>query len=109
MSDQRIHRPTEPYRQARDPARAWDDLPWPRSLTKLPLILRGRCHPEDVRRARDHGVDGIYCSNHGGRQANGGLLIHVLRSLPAETDLLMAVDGYPALADLTPDSLRSLG
>ena len=32
----------------------------------------GIWHPEDVRRARDGGVDGIYCSNHGGRQASGG-------------------------------------
>jgi hypothetical protein len=29
-----------------------------------------------------------------------------LRSILTETDLIMAVDGYPALADLTPDSLR---
>lgn len=32
--------------------------------------------------------------------------MHVLRSLLAETDLTMAVDGYPTLADLTPDTLR---
>jgi len=30
----------------------------------------------------------------------------VLRSILAEADLIMAVDGYPSLADLTPDSLR---
>ena len=106
-------------------------------------------------------MDGIYCSNHGGRQANGGVpaidclpdvvaatagdvpvlfdsgirsgtdvvkalalgatavgigrpyaygaalggtdgIVHVLRSLLAEADLLMAVDGYPSLDDLTP-------
>ena len=51
----------------------WADLPWLRSLTKLPLILKGICHPDDARRAIDGGVDAIYCSNHGGRQANGGL------------------------------------
>ncbi|HEX2576835.1 MAG TPA: lactate 2-monooxygenase [Aquihabitans sp.] len=52
---------------------SWEDLAWLRSLTKLPMLLKGICDPEDVRRALDHGVDGIYCSNHGGRQANGGL------------------------------------
>jgi isopentenyl diphosphate isomerase/L-lactate dehydrogenase-like FMN-dependent dehydrogenase len=51
----------------------WDDLPWLRSLTELPLIVKGILHPDDARRAIDGGVDGIYCSNHGGRQANGGL------------------------------------
>ncbi len=60
----------------------WADLPWLRSLTKLPLILKGICHPDDARRAIDGGVDGIYCSNHGGRQANGGA---------AAIDLLPAV------------------
>ncbi|MFD8722287.1 lactate 2-monooxygenase [Streptomyces sp. NPDC059629] len=142
----------------------WDDLPWLRSITDLPLILKGICHPEDVRRAKDAGVDGVYCSNHGGRQANGGLpaldalpgvveaadgmpvlfdsgvrtgadivkavalgatavgvgrpyayglayggeagLVHILRALLAEADLIMAVDGYPRLADLTPKTLR---
>jgi hypothetical protein len=31
----------------------WDDLPWLRSLTTLPLILKGICHPDDARRALD--------------------------------------------------------
>jgi lactate 2-monooxygenase len=141
----------------------WDDLPWLRSLTKLPLLVKGVCHPDDARRAIDGGVDGIYCSNHGGRQANGGIaaldmlpavvkaagktpvlfdsgvrtgsdvvkalalgaaavgvgrpyayglalggvegIVHVLRCLLAEADLLMAVDGYPRLADLQPEAL----
>jgi lactate 2-monooxygenase len=51
----------------------WKHLPWLRSLTKLPLILKGICHPDDARRAIDAGIEGIYCSNHGGRQANGGV------------------------------------
>ena len=36
-------------------------------------------------------------------------VIHVLRSILAEADLIMAVDGYPTLADLTPDALRPVG
>jgi lactate 2-monooxygenase len=51
----------------------WDDLPWLRSLTDLPIVLKGICHPDDARRAIDAGIDGIQCSTHGGRQANGGL------------------------------------
>jgi lactate 2-monooxygenase len=51
----------------------WKHLPRLRSLTKLPIILKGICHPDDARRAIDAGIDGIYCSNHGGRQANGGV------------------------------------
>ena len=72
----------------------WDDLPWLRGLTDLPLILKGLMHPEDVRRARDAGVDGIYCSNHGGRQANGGLA--TLEVLP---EVVEAADGTPVIFD----------
>jgi lactate 2-monooxygenase len=40
--------------------------------------------------------------------ALGGIdgVVHVLRMMLAEADLIMAVDGYPALKDLTPDTLR---
>ncbi len=33
-------------------------------------------------------------------------VVHVLRAILAEADLIMAVDGYPTLKDLTPDTLR---
>lgn len=136
----------------------WSDLSWLRSLTKLPLIMKGICHPDDASRAVDAGMDAIYCSNHGGRQANGGIAaidmlpavvkasgttpvlfdsgvrsgtdvikalalgaravgigrpyiyglaldgtagaVHVLKCMLAEADLLMAVNGYPTLADV---------
>ena len=51
----------------------WEDIAWLRTVTTLPIILKGICHPDDARRAVDEGADGIYCSNHGGRQANGGI------------------------------------
>jgi lactate 2-monooxygenase len=72
----------------------WEDLTWLRSLTTLPILLKGIQHPDDVRRAKDYGVDGIYCSNHGGRQANGGL--PALEALPKVVE---AADGMPVLFD----------
>jgi lactate 2-monooxygenase len=33
---------------------------------------------------------------------------HVLRCLLAETDLIMAIDGYPTVGHLTPEALRRL-
>ena len=72
----------------------WEDLGWLRSLTKLPMLLKGILHPDDVRKARDYGIDGIYCSNHGGRQANGGL--PALEALPGVVE---AADGMPVLFD----------
>ena len=73
----------------------WDDMAWLRSLTTLPIMLKGICHPDDARRAIDLGVDGVYVSNHGGRQANGG--IAAIDLLPA---VAAAVDGrVPVLFD----------
>nr|WP_291170779.1 alpha-hydroxy-acid oxidizing protein [Erythrobacter sp.] len=140
----------------------WDHIAWFRDMTSLPIVLKGICHEDDARRAADLGVDAIYCSNHGGRQANGGIAAidmlpavikgagstpvlfdsgvrsgsdvikaialgatavgigrpyryglaiggaagaaHVLHSILAEADLLMAVNGYPTL-----DAVRSAG
>ena len=79
---------------------AWDDLAWLRSLTDLPLVLKGICHPDDARRAVDAGADGIYVSTHGGRQANGGLA--AIDCLP---DVAAAVPDVPVLFD----SGRALG
>lgn len=142
----------------------WDELARLRSLTKLPLIVKGIQHPDDAKRAIDVGVDAIYCSNHGGRQANGGIasidllpalvaecgktpiwfdsgirsgtdvvkalamgasivgvgrpyayglalggtagVVHVVRSILAEADLLMAVDGFPDITALRAAGVR---
>jgi isopentenyl diphosphate isomerase/L-lactate dehydrogenase-like FMN-dependent dehydrogenase len=51
-----------------DPALSWKDLDWIRSITSLPVILKGIIHPDDACEAARHGVQGIIVSNHGGRQ-----------------------------------------
>lgn len=61
-----------------NPSLTWDDLVWLRDLTDLPILLKGICHPDDVRLARDNGVDGIWCSNHGGRQAASAPALQLL-------------------------------
>lgn len=72
----------------------WDDMAWFKSVTKLPIVLKGICHPEDARRAVDHGADAVYCSNHGGRQANGGIA-----TIDLLGDVVAAADGVPVLFD----------
>ncbi|MEM9723870.1 MAG: alpha-hydroxy-acid oxidizing protein [Pseudomonadota bacterium] len=72
----------------------WDDMAWLRSITKLPIVLKGICHGDDARRAVDTGADAIYCSNHGGRQANGG--IAAIDMLP---DVVKGSGGLPVLFD----------
>ena len=85
----------------------WDDLRWLRELTSLPLLLKGICHPDDARQAIELGVDGLYCSTHGGRQANGGL--PALDCLP---DIVAAAGGAPVIFDsgirCGPDAIKAL-
>ncbi len=52
-------------------APSWEDVDWLRSLTDLPLILKGIMTPDDARLAVAHGVSAIVVSNHGGRQLDG--------------------------------------
>ena len=51
-----------------DDALSWKDLAWLRSITKLPLLIKGVVRADDALRAEEHGADGIVVSNHGGRQ-----------------------------------------
>ena len=68
------------------PSLTWDDLPRLRALTSLPIVLKGILHADDTRRAIDAGVDGLYVSNHGGRQVDRS--VAALDALP---DVLAAV------------------
>ncbi|HXR43720.1 MAG TPA: alpha-hydroxy-acid oxidizing protein [Pseudolysinimonas sp.] len=51
----------------------WSDIAWLRARTTLPIVLKGIQHPDDAKRARDAGVDGIWVSNHAGRQVDGAI------------------------------------
>ncbi len=51
-----------------DPAISWKDLEWLRSITKLPVLIKGIVRADDARRAVELGARGIVVSNHGGRQ-----------------------------------------
>jgi lactate 2-monooxygenase len=58
----------------------WDDLAELRSMTSLPIVLKGILHPDDALAARERGIDGLIVSNHGGRQVDGA--IGALDALP---------------------------
>ena len=77
-----------------NPSLTWAALAWLRSITSLPIVLKGLQHPDDVRRAADAGVQGVICSNHGGRQVDGA--IASLDALPSVVD---AARGLAVLFD----------
>jgi lactate 2-monooxygenase len=49
----------------------WEDIAYLRSITTLPIYLKGILSAEDARTAADFGIEGIVVSNHGGRQLDG--------------------------------------
>lgn len=49
----------------------WADIAWIKSITKLPIILKGIMTAESAREAVAAGVQGIIVSAHGGRQLDG--------------------------------------
>ena len=65
-------------------ALTWDDVTWIRSITDLPVVLKGVLHPEDAALAVEHGVAGIVVSNHGGRQLDGTMAS--VEALPAAVE-----------------------
>lgn len=56
-----------------DPSRTWADLARLRASTTLPIVLKGVLHPDDARKAVDHGASAVIVSNHGGRQLDGAI------------------------------------
>lgn len=66
----------------------WEILPWLRSITKLPILLKGILTAEDARLALDYGAAGMIVSNHGGRQLDG-----VVASMEALPEVVEVVAG----------------
>ncbi|XP_020886611.1 peroxisomal (S)-2-hydroxy-acid oxidase GLO3 isoform X2 [Arabidopsis lyrata subsp. lyrata] len=56
--------------RAFDASFSWKDIEWLRSITELPILVKGILTREDALKAVEAGVDGIVVSNHGGRQLN---------------------------------------
>ncbi|MDB4960738.1 MAG: FMN-dependent alpha-hydroxy acid dehydrogenase [Myxococcales bacterium] len=62
-----------------DPSLTWDAIGWLRSITTLPVIVKGLVRADDAVRAIEQGAAGVIVSNHGGRQ---------LDASPATIDVL---------------------
>lgn len=69
-----------------DPSLTWKDLEWLRSLTELPILVKGILRGDDALKAVEYGAKGIIVSNHGGRQLDGAIA-----SLDALPEIVAAV------------------
>jgi isopentenyl diphosphate isomerase/L-lactate dehydrogenase-like FMN-dependent dehydrogenase len=64
----------------------WQDLEWLRSVSSLPLLVKGILTAEDAVLAAEAGAAGVVVSNHGGRQLDG-----VAATLDALPEVVKAV------------------
>jgi (S)-mandelate dehydrogenase len=60
----------------------WDEIARYREVWRGPMVLKGILHPHDAARAVSLGIEGIWVSNHGGRQ---------IEALPPAIDVLPAI------------------
>jgi 4-hydroxymandelate oxidase len=70
----------EHARSTFDESVTWSDLAWLRSVSPLPILVKGVLTAEDARLAVGHGAAGVVVSNHGGRQLDAA--VPALRALP---------------------------
>ncbi|MGH7465119.1 MAG: alpha-hydroxy acid oxidase, partial [Longimicrobiales bacterium] len=78
-----------------DPSLTWEAVSWLRSITKLPVLVKGVMTAQDARLAQEHGAAGVIVSNHGGRQLDGAEA--TLRALPRVAEAV--ADRIPVLMD----------
>ena len=65
----------------------WDEIEWLRSVTRLPILLKGILDPDDAVKAVERAVAGIIVSNHGGRMLDTAQASLVaLRAITARVD-----------------------
>ncbi|ORX56274.1 hypothetical protein DM01DRAFT_1303729 [Hesseltinella vesiculosa] len=72
-----------------DPSLTWEDVAWFRSITNMPILIKGVQTAEDAVLAAKAGLQGVVLSNHGGRQLDFApsaieILAEVMDALRAE-------------------------
>jgi isopentenyl diphosphate isomerase/L-lactate dehydrogenase-like FMN-dependent dehydrogenase len=84
------------FQEAMVHAPTWEDLEWLRAQTRLPVLIKGLLHPDDVAKALALGIDGAVVSNHGGRALDDALpavaALPVIRAAVGP-DVPLLVDG----------------
>ncbi|KAG9443668.1 hypothetical protein H6P81_015008 [Aristolochia fimbriata] len=81
--------------QVMDTSLNWKDIEWLKSITSLPILIKGVLTAEDARKAVEVGVAGVIVSNHGARQLDySPATINVLE------EVVQAVEGkVPVIFD----------
>jgi 4-hydroxymandelate oxidase len=79
---------TEYVHRMLDPNLTWESVAWLRSITTLPILIKGVLAGADGALAIEHGAAGVVVSNHGGRQLDGAMA-----TIDALEDVVQAIGG----------------
>ncbi|MET8229826.1 aminotransferase class I/II-fold pyridoxal phosphate-dependent enzyme [Micromonospora sp. NPDC005298] len=134
LPDDEVTSPLAHSQRAFAPALSWSDVEWLRSVTRLPVLLKGVAAAEDAELAVRHGAAGVIVSNHGGRQfsaapatldllgpvadrVDGAVPVLLDGGVRSGTDVLVALDrgadavlvGRPVLHGLAVDGEKGVG
>jgi isopentenyl diphosphate isomerase/L-lactate dehydrogenase-like FMN-dependent dehydrogenase len=86
---------TEYVHKLLDASLTWESVDWLRTITSLPLLIKGVLTAEDAELCVQHDISAIVVSNHGGRQLDGA--IATMDALP---EIVQKVAGrVPVLLD----------
>jgi 4-hydroxymandelate oxidase len=86
---------TEYVHRLLDDSLTWQSFDWLKTVTSLPVLIKGVLTAEDAALVLAHGADGLIVSNHGGRQLDGA--IATIDALP---EVVQAASGrIPVLMD----------
>jgi 4-hydroxymandelate oxidase len=70
-----------------DPSLSWDVIDWLRSISKLPVLVKGILRADDALLALEHGASAVIVSDHGGRQLDTVIpAVYALREIAAAVD-----------------------
>jgi len=72
----------------------WSIIAWLKSITSMPILVKGILRGDDALLALDHGADGIIVSNHGGRQLDTApatimVLQEIVDAVAGRADILL--------------------
>jgi isopentenyl diphosphate isomerase/L-lactate dehydrogenase-like FMN-dependent dehydrogenase len=100
---------TEYVHKLLDDSLTWESVDWLRTITALPVVIKGVLTAEDAELCVQHGISAIVVSNHGGRQLDGAIatmdaLPEVVRQVAGRVPVLLdggvrrGTDVFKALA-----------
>ena len=88
-----------------DQSLTWKDVEWLKSISKLPIVIKGVLTVNTALQAYEHGAAAIIVSNHGARQLDGvQATIDVLPNIGNLFFSVIYIHTYKYLADFLFDS-----